>query len=267
MIIPSSAYGQRVYAGTQQNADNGLASVTNPNYAIDSNTTNYTTLNVLLGALGLTGVASQNLQFTGALKPAPTAPLMIRFATGGSLVGLFDGIEVQRTSGGINNTVGTPYSSGNLLDLLGLVGGEEPNDVIVPVPGGNESADGVQIRISSALLGLGMTIRSFYAFFITPPSVDTASIEVCEGEDALIGISNFQSGYTYRLFDSLTGGNQIASGNTNVLNVNANNLSSTTYYLEAVEGGTEFTSSRTPIDITIIPKPGHPDLDLNVNSN
>src|SRR5699024_10273240 len=119
LITPSSAYGQRVYADTQQNDVNGLASVTNPNYAIDPNTANYTILNVLLGALELTGTASQNLQFAGALTPAPTSPIMIRFATGGSLLGLFDGIEVQRTYGGINNTVGTPYSSGNLLDLLG----------------------------------------------------------------------------------------------------------------------------------------------------
>src|SRR5690554_1334154 len=146
-VSMQSAYGQRVYADDQQSVPNGLASVSNPGNAVDQNLTNFSTLNVLLGALGLTGEATQNLQFTGVVKPAPTAPLMIRFGSGGSVLGLMDGIEVQRTNGGIGNPKGDPYSAGNLLDLLGLIGSEDPSDVTVPIPAANEPTDGVRIEI------------------------------------------------------------------------------------------------------------------------
>jgi len=83
----------------------------------------------------------------------------------------------------------------------------------------------------------------------------------------LISISNYQSGYTYKVYDALTEGNLLYSDTQDVLSLPAENLTSGTYYLEAVEGGTEFTSSRTPFDIVIYPKPGYPDINLNVNLN
>ncbi|WP_417359000.1 immunoglobulin domain-containing protein [Galbibacter sp.] len=265
-ISTQRAYGQRVYADKQESlATPLLASVTNENNAVDVDTTNYSTLNVSISLVSI-GTATQNLQFAGTIKPQPTAPLMIRFASDGSLLGLLDGIEVQRTNNGINNPVGDSYSSNNLLDLLGLLGTEQASDVTVPVPGTNEPADGVRLRISSGLLGLGFSTDLYYAFFITPPTVESP-VSVCEGESALISISNFQPGYTYTIYDALTGGNLLLSGTSDVLSFSMEGRTTGTYYIEAVEGETEFASSRTAFTITIYPKPGNPDIDLNVNQN
>lgn len=259
-------YGQRVYANAQQNnATFLLGSVANETNPIDINYTNYSTLNVLLGALGAVGNATQNLQFTGTIKPAPTAPLMIRFGSGGSILGLFDGIQIQRTNGDISNTVGANYTSDGILDLLMLNADPDANEVTVPVPGIPSESDGLRFRISS-VLALGFSANLYYAFFITPPTVDDP-VSVCEGESALISISNFQPGYTYRLYDALTGGNLLATGDLDVLTVDVIDLISGTYYLEAVEGDTEFASSRTALEIQVYPRPGNPDINLNVNQN
>src|SRR5690606_13449478 len=216
-ISTQAVYGQRVYADAQQtNTTPLVGSVSNPTRSVDSDYTNYSTLNVILGVLG-TGFSSQNLQFTGTLKPKPTSPLMIRFGSGGSILGLLDGIQVQRTNGGVSGTIGDPYSSDTLLDLLGLIGGEEPSEVTVPIPGEDEPSDGVRLRISNALLGLAFSADLYYAFFITPPNIESSTVSVCQGESALVSISNFQSGYTYRIYDALTEGNLLYSGTEDVL--------------------------------------------------
>lgn len=254
-----TTYGQRVYANFEEyNSTFLLANVINSNNAVDPDLTNYSTLSLLLGAGNLT-TATQNLQFTGVVTPEPTAPLMIRFGSIGSVLSLFNGIEVQRTYDGLSNTVGEVYSSQNLADLLGLTGGQEDSEVIVPVPGSEVPADGLRLRIRGVLSAL-FSVDIYYAFFITPPSVEFSTVYVCQGESALISISNFQSGYTYRVYDALTEGTLIYSGTTDVLSIPEEDLTTGTYYLEAVEGDTEFTSSRTAFSLEVIPKPGHPDI-------
>lgn len=253
-------YGQRVYADAQSSQSSLLSSVSDQGYAIDSDNTNYSTLNSVLGLLGI-GYAMQNLEFTGTLKPAPTAPLMIRFGSGGSILGLFDGIQIQRTNGGISNTVGANYSSDDILGLLTLNADPNPKEVTVPVPGIRSDSDGLRLRISS-VLGLGFSTNLYYAFFITPPTVESP-VYVCEAENALISISNYQPGYTYSVYDALTGGNLLATGDLDVLTLSTVGLTSGEYYIEAIEGDTEFTSSRTPFNIVIYPKPGNPEIDLS----
>lgn len=262
-----TGYGQRVYADTQQPDDTFLlSSVTNENFAVDSDLTNFSILQVNVGLLGSIGTATQNLQFTGAIKPEVTAPLMIRFKYSGAVLGLSNVFGVQRTNGGLNQTRGDNYAGSTLVGLLALDAEEDSGEVTVPVPATNEITDGIRLRLSS-ILGVGPSANLYYAFFITPPNMESNVVSVCEDEPALLSISNFQSGYTYRIYDALTGGNLLYSGTENVLSLPASGLTAGTYYLEAVEGGTEFTSSRTPFDIVIYPKPRYPDIELNVNQN
>src|SRR5690606_1236839 len=191
--------------------------------------------------------------------PASTAPLMIRFRYAGAVLGLSNAFRLQRTNGGLNQTVGQAYTGSTLLGLLGLDEAEDTGEFTVPVPATGTPSDGVEIRLS-ALLGVGPSAEVFYAFFITPPLVEFSTVYVCQGESALISISNFQSGYTYRVYDALTEGTLIYSGTTDVLSIPEEDLTTVTYYLEAVEGDTEFTSSRTAFSLEVIPKPGHPDI-------
>ncbi len=266
-ISIANAYSQRVYANTQENSYTLLlANVFDPDYAIDADISNFSRLQVNVGLIGSIGTATQNLQFTGVLKPASTAPLMIRFRYAGAVLGLSNAFRLQRTNGGLNQTVGQAYTGSTLLGLLGLDEAEDTGEFTVPVPATGTPSDGVEIRLS-ALLGVGPSAEVFYAFFITPPIIEFPTVAVCETQDAFISISNFQPGYTYRVYDALTDGNLIQSGTTNVLSIPEEDLTPGTYYLEAVEGGTAFTSSRTAFDIVIYPKPGYPEIDLNVNEN
>lgn len=266
-ISIANAYSQRVYANTQEDSHTPLiADVIDPTYAVDADISNFSRPQVNVGLLGSIGTATQNLQFTGVLKPASTAPLMIRFRYAGAVLGLSNAFRLQRTNGGSNQTVGQAYTGSTLLGLLGLDEAEDTGEFTVPVPATGTPSDGVEIRLS-ALLGVGPSAEVFYAFFITPPIIEFPTVAVCETQDALISISNFQPGYTYRVYDALTDGNLIQSGTTNVLSIPEEDLTPGTYYLEAVEGGTAFTSSRTAFDIVIYPKPGYPEIDLNVNEN
>ena len=266
IISTQAGYGQRVYANTQQYANSALANVNSPGNAVDSDYTNATTLNVTVGLLSLI-YAQQNLQFTGGILPAATSPIIIKFSTNDALLGLANNMEVQRTLGGMDNLVAPVYASSSLVALLNLNADSTAEEVTIPIPPGLGESDGVRLRIKTQLLGLAFSADLYYAFFITPPSIEPSTVSVCEGESALVGISNFQVGYTYRIYDALTQGNLLYSGTEDVLSLPASGLAAGTYYLEAVEGETEFTSSRIPFDLVIYPKPGYPDIDLNVNQN
>lgn len=67
-----------MYADAEQNEVSLLSSVNNEWYPVDIDYTNSSRLTLVIDLLGL-GYAMQNLQFIGTVKPASTAPLMIRF--------------------------------------------------------------------------------------------------------------------------------------------------------------------------------------------
>ncbi|WP_335964789.1 hypothetical protein [Galbibacter sp. PAP.153] len=265
--LPAGAYGQRVYATVQQNGVSLplLANIDNPQGAVDTIYTNFSTLNVSIGGVGLV-YAQQNLQFTGALRPSPSSPIIIKFGAGNTLLGLVNALIVQRTNGGMNTTVGTAYSSSRLATLITSNAGSNATEVSIPIPGPNTASDGIRLRINTAL-GVGVAANLFYAFFIVPPIPVNTAISICEGETGLIEIANFQPGYTYLLYDSLIGGAPILSGNSQVISFNVADLSSGNYYLEAIEPGTDFASARAAIQIVKYSKPGNPDIVIHINEN
>ncbi len=250
------AEAQRVYANAQQTGTGILGgTITNPGFAVDTNYSNFSTLNVGIGALGLM-YTMQNLQFTGtpAQIPTTTSPLIIRFGSTASLLGLVNGISVQRTNGGINTTVGTEYTANSLLSLLN---GSTDSMVIVPIPGiAGQASDGVRLRIVT-LLGLGLNAKYYYAFFIIPPTVASNNIQVCTGSNVTINITNFNSGYTYKLYNAQIDGAQVGSATTtNVLTTNAITTSGD-YWLEARESDV-YPSARTKVTVTVNPLPTAP---------
>lgn len=248
---------QRVYAdATTTNATALLASVTQSTNATDADTSNFSTLNIV-GLVGLV-TATQNLRFTQVgSQPLPTSPMMVRFGSSNSLLGLVNGIVLQRTNGGIGNPVGTAYTSNTLLDLLNLANAGSSAEVVLPVPGvAGTPNDGVYLQLNS-LLGVGLSAKLYYAFFIKAPTV--AGQTICSGWSTTLTVSNPQSGYTYRWYDSLTGGTQL-QGSTS-LTFAVNGLSATkTYYVEACEssGASAYRSGRTPVTVTVNPLPTAP---------
>ncbi|SFS61632.1 hypothetical protein [Sphingobacterium wenxiniae] len=239
-------YGQRIYADAQQPSNTALASVSGAGNAVDlPDTTNYSTLNVTLGIGGLIH-AQQNLQFVNNPKPSIYSPVVAKIGSNSSLLTLLGGFVIQRTNGGINSLVAPSYSVSELLNLLQLLGGNTTGNVVFP-PTGN-SFDGIRFEVNS-LLGIGITARYYYAFYIVPPTVSESDITLCQGATQSITISNFQTytPYTYRFYNSRIGGVQIDMDvTTSTFTIPANWEGS--YWLEAREHNA-YPSARTEIKI------------------
>lgn len=260
-------YGQRVYADVQSTAAGLLGgSISNAGLAVDENRDNFSTLTVGVGALNLM-YTSQNLRFSGVtdLKPKNTSPIIIKFSSTASIANLIGGISIQRTNNGINNTVGIEYTSSALLTLLN---GSVDSEVIIPIPGVSASSDGVRLRIST-VLGLGLTARLYYAFYIKPPELQNNEIILCEGQSGEAIISNFHiengTPYTYRLFSAQTGGTEAAPPTNSATLTVPSDLPAGSYWLEARENDI-YPSARTEINVSVSSRPPAPTLNIHPNS-
>ncbi|WP_436831937.1 immunoglobulin domain-containing protein [Parapedobacter sp. DT-150] len=264
--VVKDGYGQRVYANAQQTSVGSLGgSVQNPTFASDTNYTNYSTLRVGVGLLNLMH-AMQNLQFSGTPYPKPsnTSPIMIRFSSAASIANLVGGLSIIRTNNGINNLVGTEYTSTSLLTLLN---GSVESEVIIPIPSSTATSDGLRLRIAT-LAGAALSANLYYAFYIKPPNLSQSTVTVCPAEPAQLTISNLQNNYTYRLYSAQTGGSEITGVTRagNALSIPSPPSPGTyTYWLEAREGDL-YPSARTAIQLTVVPKPPAPNVQLTPNS-
>lgn len=232
---------QRVYASLQQNTGiiSGAAN------ALTSDTTTYSTLtSVLLGS------ASQNLQFSAANKPSSTTPIILRMTNSSGLVlglGLVSNLEVSKTLGGLTPTVGTVYTSSTLASLLGL--GTVVGEMMIPAE--NANFDGVK----AYFYGLANSIRIYYAFYIKSPT--TNNLTTCSGQSSSLLITNFQSGYTYKLYEGTTQVGTTTTANMPLPVITTATTVVKNYSLEANEANT-YPSGRTAVQVTIRPKPSAP---------
>lgn len=239
-------YGQRVYANGQTSVTGLLGgTITNAPLAADSDPETFSELHVGVGVLNLM-FTTQNLQFTGVGSPKPvnTSPIILKFSSTQSIANLIGGISIQRTNNGLNNTVGTEYTAATLLTLLN---GSVDSEVIVPIPGITTASDGVRLRIAT-VLGLGVVAKLYSAFYIVPPQIPS-TLAICENSSSSFSVSNYQSGYTYRLYTSEIGGAEVGTASTTATFNIPVNLPAAIYYLEAREADL-YPSARTPIVIT-----------------
>ncbi|RYD98799.1 MAG: hypothetical protein EOP54_06320 [Sphingobacteriales bacterium] len=233
---------QRIYASMQQSNGN-ISGAAN---ALTSDPLTYATLTSVLF-----GSATQNLQFSSTNKPTGTTPIILRITTStGSVLGtgLLSNLEVAKTSGGINTTVGTIYTNNTLAAILGLGSGVAGEMMIPPE---NANFDGVR----AYFYGLANSIRIYYAFYIKSPAAN--HLVTCSGQSASLLITNFQSGYTYKLYE---GNTEVATSTT--ANMPLPVITTTTtvvknYSLEAIEASI-YPSGRTAVQVTIRPNPSVP---------
>ncbi|GAA4314880.1 hypothetical protein GCM10023143_25920 [Compostibacter hankyongensis] len=137
-----------------------LSEVQNPAESVTKNSLSdainrHSTLRANVGALALIQ-AWQNLQFTGADKPAPTDPVTVKIGLGASILDLLGGVEIQATLNG--NPVGTVYTGNSLLTLLG--GANQTEVTFTP----GVSYDGVRVLVKPTL-GVGVTLDLYHAYF------------------------------------------------------------------------------------------------------
>lgn len=240
----NSASGQRVYAtATNDGGTLIIGSISNAGNAINSSdTTDYSTISSLIGLFGLVGDYWQNISFP-TNKPGINSPITIKFGNPGSLASIVNGVFIQKTNNG--SDVGTAYSGASISGIL--VGTSQLAEMTITETG--FTYDGVRVKVSSSVLGLGLSARLYYAFFITPPSIDPKT--VCSGSPVTLTVKNPYTGYYYNWYNSSNTLVQSSASTSYTFTPSTN----TTYYVEAVELGNPVNhySARIPVTITINP--------------
>lgn len=153
MVKGQCTTSKRIYANEQVASTAGLGpSVSDETKAIDGIVGNFSTLSV-----GLVGSASQNLKFTGSIKPTSTDLVTVKLGFGAAVLSVLGGIKVEATNDGA--PVGTSYSSST---LLGLLSGSNENELTF-APG--VAFNGVKVTVSG--LGVGISAKLYHAYFNT----------------------------------------------------------------------------------------------------
>jgi hypothetical protein len=95
----------------------------------------------------------------------------------------------------------------------------------------------------------------------TAPTINPAAVNVCgSGNSAIFTVNmGVVPGNIVRLYDQPTGGSVIDSDNTPEYTLTTPNLTNNaTFYVEVVNGVTSCVSSRTPVNVSVIPIPTPP---------
>ncbi|MCW3468036.1 Ig-like domain-containing protein [Chitinophaga nivalis] len=243
-------YGQTVYANSQTNAITGvclLCSINNPDYAVDSNFTNYSEFIVPVQLLGTQ--LSQTLIFP-ASNAAGCDSLIIKVGSSYTLnAASFANITVRTYNGNIAN-------SDSLSPTAAQIRFSQNNTQAELLLRPNQTFDRVKITYSLGLAGLLGNFRIYYALrkqgLPAPQTIPAKDTTICQG--STVTLSPLQQPNTiYRWYNAAVGGSLLPA-NANAITVNP--AVTTTYYVEAVKGGC--TSQRVPVTVIVNPKPADP---------
>jgi len=228
----------------------GSAGVTDPEFAIDANTTNFSVLS--LGVLGVGATVSQTVYFEG-LSTA-TDQFTVRLRTAGTLLNLdvANNIRVITSNGGTevsNQTLSTLLA----LNLLNMQGGVINN---IPVSPG-APIDRITVQFNSLV---GASVAQNLDFFgvtrtvapptVTPPPVGTGYFACVNNTASLVATTG--AGNELHWYTTATGGTAtiLASG---VPYVTQPLTATTTFYVAAAKIGCPEESSRIAIPVTVTP--------------
>lgn len=240
---PASA--QRVYARAETSLPTValVRTVSSATSAVDDDITTASSISVLVAITGVND-AYQNIKFLAAdTAKLKKSPVYLRFSVDG-LGSILGRVEIGKS---LNNVIGSlVYTGTSLLSLLGLSSYTSGTAVTAMLPVGS-NFDGIKLSMAANIL---TELKIYGAFYITPPSL--SNLNVCSGDNVVIPISNFNSGYTYRLYDQASGGTLKTSSTTNSLTLPPI-TGNTTYYVEAVDSGT-YLSVRIPILVNVVSK-------------
>lgn len=228
-----------------------LASITNPNNAIDGNAATVSDFNF---TLSLVGSLTQTIYYQGVSATGDAATLTLSVPAAVLSLGLFNAITVTAYNGSVQ--VGSPVSLNNALslDLLGLLANGNPYSVTI-TPSGPFDRIAVSMTSSVSLLNRlflnEVTVTPAKPTF-TLPKNDT--VYVCNGSQAALTADNPGTGKELRWYASALATNTtiLYTGDTfNVANVTAD----TVYWVASGRTGCTASSERVPVRVLVRPLP------------
>lgn len=265
-------YGQRVYAnqyGYSESGDGGLLGadgfVDNPTNALIGPPDNsFTMIRIGNGLLGNAYAIYQMEFFGDGNLPAGTSIyIKIEDNTSDGLLGI---ALVSQGFISVYSNANSENSSTLIGDLVPLDDSEVviDGDYLIVTP--SHCFNAVQLSIGSGgLLGLGLltrgNIKIYHAYYECPPPISVVEIPtICTGETATLQVENPipESSCDYLWYNSATGGTSIGSGSS----FTTDELISTTTFYVGYSGVNPEECGRTPVVVTVLPKPGSPRLTI-----
>ena len=226
----------------------GGVGVENPQFAIDANQNNFSTLSV--GLLGVGASIEQTVYFEGASNATDQFAIRLRLSQTLLDLNVANNIRIIASNGG---TVVQNVSLNSLLtlNLLSLSGGTVTTIPIAP----GAPVDRITVQFLSLVsasvsqnLDLFGVVRTPARPVITDPG--TTNPLICSGQTASL-LADTQAGNELRFYDAPAGGTllqTVAAGSTFTTPALATN---TTYYVAAAKIGCPEESARVAITVTI----------------
>lgn len=247
------------YDGTGLNLDAlnlGGAGVTNPQNAIDSDTTNYSQLG--LGALAVAGSISQDIYFENLSRANDEFHVKLQSSPALLNVGLANNITVT-TFNGATQVSSQPLSSLLSLDLLGLLNSGQATTFVIR-PG--QEVNRIRITFSSLLnANLTQSIRLFGAIRTagrpTFTGAQSQNYTICAGGNVSLNATT-SSGNELRWYADSTTNTPLFTTSSGAAFTPSGLTTTTKYYVAAAKIGCTYESERVPVTVTVVAIPADP---------
>ncbi|WP_316804689.1 putative Ig domain-containing protein [Pedobacter nototheniae] len=176
-----------------------LASVVNPNLAVDNDINTGSSLVMPVGALGAS--VYQRVGFTGGVSNVGDT-LIVKITSPGKLLSLavLPNLTITSFNNGTSNNDGVAVTN-PLIELNLLNDGSEATFRFVPTL----PFDQVEVRLNSGLLGALSSVNLNYAQRTTTlPTVAAATVSACQGTAATLTVTNPKANTVYKWYQGTT---------------------------------------------------------------
>jgi gliding motility-associated-like protein len=245
------------FASTQTTSNSGVlcvgCTVLNPDNAVDTDTTNFSQLNL---PIGLAGFQAQQLIFGDAGSAGDTVTMKIGLPVSLATVGVLNDLQIASFNGATYNGDRINLSS-SLIKIQILSGGQTA--IIKFVPGAAFTA--VEIRLAGTL-SLFNTLNIYYATKqVATPQINVKTVNICAGDKATFTVNNPAADVTYKWYSAAVGGTLMGTGNPFTT---AALTATTTYYAEASRTANGCANpNRVAVTANVTPLPVPPVLAQN----
>lgn len=232
-----------------------LCSIENPGNAVDGDIDTYSRF---VTPASVAGGVWQELIFPEGGQEGDT--IVVHVGAQGSLadIDLFGGLTVESYEGSIANGDGG-VADGSLIDLELLPGDTRAR--LSFVAGADFDRVRIEYRPLLALLNSGWRIFQAEVKYQQPATIPD-DVGICLGESAVLEVIPVPN-TTIHWYEAPEGGNLLSS--SNIYNTGPmESVGEVTYYI-AVDYNNCEGPDRIPVTVTILPKPGHPDLSITGN--
>ncbi|WP_183566772.1 gliding motility-associated C-terminal domain-containing protein [Mucilaginibacter sp. SP1R1] len=194
--------------------------------------------------------ASDRTPIVVTVSQIPAAPVVsnanVTVCPGSSAIFAAQAVTGVTVNWYANATGGTPLFTGNNYTTAALTA---TTSFYAEAVAGGTCVSTTRTKVTATISPLPAT-----------PTLTAANATICDGDVAVLSISNPVAGQTYNWYSTATGGTSVFTGtNFTSAALHANTI----YYAEAVNASGCASSSRVQATVTVQPKPADPVLAIN----